>query len=47
MLLDDDDLWADLIFWKSMKGHLKTAQAESEKSKAVMNDYLSFIVINS
>ena len=41
--LVDGDLWADLIFWKSMNGPHKVAKTEFEGSNTAMNDYLSFI----
>jgi hypothetical protein len=40
-LLVDKDLWADLIFWKSMEGP-KTA-VENEKWNAAIKEYQSFI----
>ena len=39
----DGDLWADLLYWKSMEGPKSAKKAEVEKSNAAINEYLSFI----
>jgi hypothetical protein len=40
-LLVDSDLWADLLFWKTMEGPKEAIK--SEKSSAFIKEYLSFI----
>ena len=43
MQLVKDDLWADLICWKSMNGPKNAGKAEADKSNDPINEYLAFV----